>query len=240
MDKKFFQGPIWIFITLIFVLIGTAQNFSELILDFFPKLDNYKRWIQILFMATGFSLPLFLYYIWVKKQKHRDSESEDERLEKAFKKAKWMTRRQNIFKHYPLNIITLKIIPLFICWIISKFINKEHRDHMFNDFYFPKYWTEYNYEEVTKDFFKSMFRVYINDSLKQGYEVKFGRDFNHIEIRWREKGNSSFNKLKKGYYEKIFSENSLKHIKIFTWIFPFGLHWNLIRVIKSLFQRRKN
>ena len=56
-----------------------------------------------------------------------------------------------------------------------------------------------------------------------------------MEIRWTEKNknNSFFGEPKNGLYENIFSENNLNDIKIFTWIFPFGLYWNLRRIIKK-------
>ena len=80
------------------------------------------------------------------------------------------------------------------------------------------------------EFFKSIFRVYIVNSEKS-YEIKFARDFQHIEIRWTDKNNRIFNNSKKELYEKVFSINDLKYIKIFTWIFPFGLYWNLIKLL---------
>ncbi len=237
-DKDFHQRPKWILATIFILLIQASPSFSDLFLDFVPCWNNYKKWIELSFIVIGFCV---FYRIYQKdKQKHRDRDrmsldgiSENELLKKSIKKFEWILWREKIFKYYPLNIITLRFIPLLICRIITLFINKKYKSYLFDSFYFPTYWKEDNYEEVTKYFFKSMFRVYI-EALKQSYEIKFGRNFTHIEIRWNEKNNRSFGEPKNELYEKIFSENNLDHIKIFTWIFPFGLYWNLIRVIKSL------
>ena len=90
-----------------------------------------------------------------------------------------------------------------------------------------------------------MFRVTIkmqNDSREsfyKTYEVKFKRDFQSIELRWNDEHDNKFQHLTQGKYEDIFSEN-MKDIKIFTWIIPFGLYWNLIRWIKDLLKKIKN
>ena len=252
MDKKspkdFQQRPGWIFITLIIGLIGVAPNFSEQVLDFIPDWTIHKKWINLFFIVIGFILLYAVY--WIEEQKHHDPDkiSEDESDEIDTKKVKWFIWRQKIFKRYPLNIITLRVIPLFICWVISRFINKKYKSYLFNSFNFPRYWEKYaetpeekekyKYEKVTIKFFKSMFRVYIGGEINQSYEIKFERDFQHIEIRWTDKDINTFSEPRNDLYEKIFSEDKFKHIKIFTWIFPFGLYWNLRRVIKTLFQRK--
>ena len=237
LKKDFQQRPKWIFATLVILLIQSSSTFSTLLLDFVPKLNDHKKWVQLLFIIIGILIFQIIY--WIEKQKHRapDKISEKESLKKATKKYKWLIWREKIFKHYPVNILTLKIIPLSICWLINKCIDKKHKRAVLDVFDFPKYWKKYDYEKVTGEFFKSMFRVHF---LEQSYEVKFARDFQHIEFRWTEKGNDSFKEPKKGLYTQIFSEDEFKHVKIITWIFPFGLFWNLIRIIKSLFLSRKN
>ena len=239
LEKDFQQRPVWIFITVFILLIQTSPSFADLVVDFAPNWINYKKWINLFFII--FMLLLFMGLYWLDKPKHRDPDnmSKDESIEKSIRKVKWLTWKQNIFKHYPLNITTLRIIPLFICWIISQFIDKKHKPYLFDSFEFPKYWKNYNYEEVTSKFFKSMFRVYIG-GLEQSYEIKFERDFQCVELRWSDKDKNTFNEPKNELYEKVFSINNLKHIKIFTWIFPFGLYWNLRRVIKNLFSKRKD
>ena len=240
LKKDFQQRPGWIFATLFILLIQASSAFNGLILDFFPELNSYWQGRLKVFFIIGVSFLFGWIYWWSmiqKKQKDPDSNkrSEKESLEKAGERYKWLIWRQNIFKHYPLNILKLKIIPLSICWLIIKFMDKKPESYIFDVFDFPKYWKNYDYAKVTGEFFKSMFRIYIS----QSYEVKFARDYQHIEIRWTEKDNNSFNEEpKKGLYTQIFSEDRFKHVKIFTWIFPFGLFWNLIRIIKSLFLSR--
>ena len=256
-QKNFQQRPKWVFITLIIILIGASPAFSELILDFFPQFNHYRGWIKLFFIIIGFII-LFSVY-WIEKQKYRDPDkisrdeynkiSRDEDMKKTYRQYRWIVWKQRILKDYPLEIITLRFFPWLICWIISWFIDKNYKkNYQLDSFYFPKDWTAYNYEEITKRFFKSMCRVhFLKEQGVVSYEVKFERDFQNIEIRWTEEGNSSFGELKNGSYKQFFSEESLKHVKIFTWIFPFGLYWNLIRIIKnlwkiikSIFKRRKN
>ena len=232
------KEKLWIFITLFSILmawIGLTTLFSALFLDFFPRLNDYKKWIQLSFILFGLFIFGFIY--WRSEKKHPDKVSRDEDMKKTYRKYRWIVWKQNIFKHYPLNIIKLRFIPLFICWIISQFIDKKYKkNYQLDSFYFPESWTRYDYEEITRRFFKSIFRFhFLKEKGVVSYEVKFGRDFQNIEIRWTEEGNSSFGELKNGSYKQFFSEKDLKHVKIFTWIFPFGLYWNLIRVIKSLF-----
>ena len=248
LKKDFQKRPAWIFITVILLLIQASLSFTSLVLDFFPSWMSYKKWINLFFIIVGFFL-FGLIYWWdeIRRRKSHDPNkmSEDERKKKNAKE--WSTWRQNIFKYYPLNVITLKIIPLFICWVISHFINKRYKPYLFWPFYFPKHWDpsyfpknwkQCDYEKIISEFFKSMFRVYI-ENLDQSYEIKFGRDFQHIELKWTNKNDNIFNEPKNNLYEKIFSEDRFKHIRIFTWIFPFGLYWNLIRVIKNLFLGKK-
>ena len=249
LNKDFQQRPKWVFIMLIITLIGVAPNFSELILDFFPTLTNCKKWIKLLFIVIALLILGSVY--WLEEQIYLapDKISKDELLEKIIKKAKWFTWQQNIFNHYPLNIITFRIFPLFICWAISLLINKNYKSYLFDSFDFPRYWEKsfetpeekekYNYEKVISEFFETMFRVYI-ENLNQSYEIKFSRDFQHIEIRWNNKSGEKFNNTKKDLYDKIFSEEAFKNIKIFTWIFPFGLYWNLRRRIKQIILKIKN
>ena len=242
-ESDFQQRPDWIFITIVILLIEASPDFSDLILDFLPKLNRYwQGGLKSSFIIIGLVLFAWIYW-WNELQRKKSYDpikiSEDEFIKRATKKAKWLTWKQNIFKYYPLNIITLKIIPLFICWIISKFINKEYKSYGFHFFDFPKDWEQYDYEEITSKFFKSMFRVWI-EKLNKSYEIKFERDFQHIEIRWTDNNDSTFNEPKNELYEKIFSEDKFKHIELFTWIFPFGLYWNLIRVIKNLFSKNNN
>ena len=254
LEKDFLQKrpqdrPAWIFFTMFVLLVQTSPSASDLILDIFPSLYNYEKWIKLSFIAVTLFVFGWVYWFYEIKKKSKinpDKMTREEKVnylgKKAEKEYKRLTWRQNIFKSYPLNIITLRFIPLFICRIIRLFL-KKYKPYYFNSFAFPKYWEnfsesskdkeKYNYEKVTSKFFESMFRVYI-ESLKQSYEVKFERDFQSVEIRWTDKGQSGFSEPKNDLYEKIFSEDRFKHIKIFTWIFPFGLFWHLGRLMKNL------
>ena len=251
LEKDFQQKPQdrpeWKFFTMFVFVISASSIFSDLILDFFPSFSNYKKWIKLFFIVVILFIFGWIYWSYEYKRKLNEMKREEKANylgKKAEKKYKWLTWQQNILKNYPLNIITLRVIPLLICSVIKLFMKKQYKSYSFNSFYFPKYWEKfsenpedkekYNYEKVTSKFFKSMFRVYI-ESLKQSYEVKFERNFQSIEIRWTNKDQSGFSEPKNDLYEKLFSENNFKHIKIFTWIFPFGLYWNLRRLIKNLF-----
>ena len=239
LQNRLQQNPAWIFLMLIVILIGASPSFTNLVLDFCPNTCiHYKKWITFFFIVIGILLFSLIYWLYNKKRHDSNKMTKDELLEKSIKKAQWGVTWQNIFKYYPLNVITLKIIPLFICWAISSCINKKYKSYFFDSFYFPKYWKEYNYEEVISKFFKSMFRVYIKKQ-KQSYEVKFGRDFQSIEVRRTDRNARIFKKPENKLYEKIFSTDDLKHIKIFTWIFPFGLYWNSRRIIKKLISKKK-
>lgn len=239
-NNDFQKGGWWIFITLTLALIGATPSFNKLILNFVPNLsDLHQGIIKIGFVMTVVIISLS---IWWKKTQYEEEQnkSDEELLEESIKEAKWLTLKQHIFKRWPLNIITLKVIPLIICWIIERlFINRKCGLYHMNSFDFPEDWE--NYTKITSKFFKRMFRVTIQISSKidKTYEVKFGRDFKYIEIRWTNE--NYFNEPKKDLYENIFSENNLKHIKIFTWVTPFGLYWNLRRFlikIKKLKLRR--
>ena len=248
LNKDFQQRPAWIFVTVIIILIGASPAFSDLILDIVPNLKKYQGLIKIIFIIIGFFILYIIY--WKEKQKPLDPNktSITEQVDYYRKKIEWSIWRKNIFKHYPLNIITFRVFPLFICWVIKQIINKEYKSYLFDAFDFPEYWEKnsespedkkkYNYEKVTSKFFKSMFRVYIKN-LNQSYEIKFARDFQHVEIRWTDKDAEKLNDPKNELYVKIFTEDKFKPIKIFTWIFPFGLYWNLRRQINSLFLRKK-
>ncbi len=94
------------------------------------------------------------------------------------------------------------------------------------------------YDTLIKLFFKTIYRVYI-DSLEKSYEIKLARDFQNIEIRETDKDSSTFNEPKRGLYIN-FLDNDLKYIKLFTWGYPFGLYWNLRRILKKIsFRKRK-
>ena len=277
MDKElktgFQERPLWILATIIILLIQASPAFTDLLLDFFPNWTYDKRWISLCFIVGGFFLFCLIYWFlgtislksrnpnkikeddeyfikkprWFSNFKYDLSKmSEKEKDEYFIKKAQWLTWRQNIS-----NVIKFGIVPPFFCWVISWFINKKYNSYYFDPFYFPRYWKKYNYEETISNFFKSMFRVYIGEEINKSYEIKFAKDFRHIEIRWIDKDTETkFSDPKKELYEKVFSENRFKHIKIFTWIFPFGLWWNLInrlirfiylliRSIKNLFKKEE-
>ena len=189
---------------------------------------EYQGYLKFSFIIVCILLAYKLLYR-TKSEKIKEDNLSHERTKEIFKTYRWIFWKQRIFKDYPLNIISFRIVPLFVCWIISWFINKEHKSYLLHSFEFPKYWEKYNYEEVISKFFKSMFRLYI-EKINKHYEVKFGRDFQNVEIR-RSTDTRNFNAPENGLYKDIFSKNDLKHLKIFTWIFPFGLYWNLRRVL---------
>ena len=237
-NKKpdFEKKPRWVFITLIIILIGASPAFSDLILDFLPELNNYWQGIlKLLFIVFGFLILFFVY--WQSKKcvldygKANEFEYLDNIVKKSIKKTIFKTRMQTVFIEWPLNIITLKIIPLIICRIIRCFIKQKGGFLSVN---VPKYWDQYN--EIKKSFFRPMLRLYIDDN-KTNYEMKFNRDFRKIQVRFSEKGDSKFKPTEQiDSYEKVFS-GDLKPIKIFSWITPFGLYWNLIRITKAKLQK---
>ena len=123
-----------------------------------------------------------------------------------------------------------QIIPLTICLIIRRFIKQKSGFHSVN---VPEYWDQYN--EIKKNFFRPMLRLYIDDNDKN-YEIKFNKDFQQIQVRFSDKASSRYKYDKMAPYDKIFS-GDLEQIKIFAWITPFGLFWNLIRIIKTKLQK---
>ena len=238
--EDFQQRPVWIFITIIILLIQVAPNCSNLALDFYPELSSFWQGIwKLIFIVFGiFMFGLIYWWDVIQNQESYDPDkiSKEERLEKVIRATKWFIWRQNIFKYYPLNILTLRIIPLFICWMISQCINKKYKPYLFHPFDFPADWP--NYKSGINIFFKNILRIYIK-KLNQNYEVKFKRDFQYIEIRWTDKSTEKkFSDPKNELYEDIFSEDKFKHIAIFTWIFPFGLYWNARRVVKNIFLKK--
>lgn len=231
--ENFQQRPSWIFITIIIILIQASSSFSDLILDFFPTWINYEGWIKLFFIIA---VSLFLGRIYWKEQKQNyfsDKISDYDKMMSEWNEAKRQVLIENIFKHYPLNVITLKIIPLSICWFIRQFINKRYKPYGLNYFNFPKDWKGYDYEEFIREFFENMLRIYIRE-IDRSYEIKFARDFRYLEIRWTDKDERFFNEPKRILYEEMLSMNDLKHISIFTWIVPFGLYWNLRRAMKKI------
>ena len=239
-NKKsdFEKKPLWVLITLIIILIGASPAFSDLILDFFPKLNNYWQGsLKLLFIGLG-SVIFFIYWkLQIKKHLNYDKADESEYLDKLDKIIKksikigiFKTRLQIIFIDWPLNIITFKIIPLIICRIIRCFIKQKYGFFSVN---VPEYWDQYN--EIKKSFFRPMLRLYIYDN-KTNYEIKFNRDFQQIQVRFSDKGDSKFKHKNTDSYGKVFFDD-LKPIKIFSWITPFGLYWNLIRITKAKLQK---
>ena len=235
-QKPIWESFVWVSVTLIIILIGAAPPGSELILDFFPELKPCQKWIKVVFISV-FLFILFCAWWWRKHKKTdigQDSLSFDElskrdellKEKKIMRKFHCLTWRQKIFKNWPLNIITFKFIPLLICWIISLFVNKKYKPYGIDSFKFPKDWEDY--KEKIKKYYKIIFGIHISNPFRS-YEVKFGKDFQHIEIRWTNANERKFNNSKKELYKNIFSVDELKHIKIFTWVTPFGLYWNLKR-----------
>ena len=247
-QKDFQQRPFWIFFTVMIGVIGAAPSFSGLVLDFFPQWVDNKGCIKMLFIIICFLILCSVY--WIKKLISRDKDklSEDEkenlRTKKNLKKVKWLAFTREL-KNFPLNVLTLRIIPLCVCWVIKRFTNKKYQYNL-EVFYFPKPWGNDNYDTIIRKFFKTMFRVHIlTDSLQtdslQSYEVKFQRDFQFVEVRRTEDGENFGAPINKPYKE-VFSKDDFKHIRLFTWCFPFGLYWNLRRLIKNLtsFKSLKN
>ena len=76
----------------------------------------------------------------------------------------------------------------------------------------------------------------VSDDNDKNYEIKFNRDFQQIQLRFSDKASSHYKHKKMDSYDTIFS-GDLEQIKIFSWITPFGLFWNLIRIIKTKLQQ---
>lgn len=162
-----------------------------------------------------------------KEQKHDkfhfDRDKEIRRLIMKINLEKWLLK-------YPTNIITLKIIPLTICKLIGKFLFK--KDGLLDKFEIPSHWPDY--EELSKYYYKPMFRFYMADS-QVTYEVMFSKSFIGLRIRYTSEESSQFFSDSIGKsYEEIFKDPDIKVSKWITWITPFGLLWNSIRLMNSV------
>ena len=71
-DKDFQKRPLWVFITIIIVLIGSAPAFNELILDFKPNWCIYSKWIKLIYIVVGFCILAGTYWSWRKKESDPD------------------------------------------------------------------------------------------------------------------------------------------------------------------------
>ena len=239
-NKDFQKRPIWVFITVIIILIGSAPAFNELILDFKPHWCLYSKWIKLSYIVVFFIIMIKTYWDWHIKEEPPSNEKHprNEPVKKSWRRIVIM----NLFKEYFFNIITLKIIPIFFCKIISLFVKKSISPYSIESFAVPKTWP--GYQKIIDIYFKAIFRVIIKASGTSGkvfyktYEVKFKRDFQCIELRWNSEDDDKFQPPIQGKYENIFSEDR-EDIKIFTWITPFGLCWNLIRVMKFFIKKIK-
>ncbi len=142
LKKDFQQRPTWIFITLFLVVIGSASNFSSIVLDWFPELSSFKNWIELCFIIGIMSVFVFVYFI-DKKQHHnfdKERRSKEELLQESINRSKWQFKILQI-RYLLLIIITLKIIPLLICRLISWwFIDSKYKSYGFNVFTLPEYW----------------------------------------------------------------------------------------------------
>ena len=239
-NKDFQKQPLWVFFTLIIILISSASNFNELILDFQPNWSSYNKWIKSIYIGVFIFIMIGAYWAWHIKEDYPDPDNPS--TEEFFKKSWKRILIKSLFKDYFFNIITLRVISLCCCRIISLFVKKTISPYSIHSFNIPKTWPDY--QKITNSYFKKVFRVTItksdnsDDFFYKTYEVKFKRDFQHIELRWNDKSNTKFQSPIQGKYGNIFSKDK-KDIKIFTWIVPFGLYWNLIRIIKNLFPKNK-
>jgi len=118
LQKNFQQRSAWIFATLVIILIGASPACSDLVLDFLPHWKKYQGFIKLVFITMGFLVLSTIYWKEKKKEPLQNHMSDEDKRNYCIKELKWDFWKQNIFRNYPLNIITLKIIPLFICWII--------------------------------------------------------------------------------------------------------------------------
>ena len=236
-SKKNFQVPsLWWFITTFCALVGSSPAFNALVLDFKPNWNSHSGWIKLTYI--GFCiLPIGAYFVLKIMKK---SPSPEKLLDDKFFEREWKKHhRKYLFTIWFFNIITLRVIPLVLCGIISKFfVKKIIFGYWIDSFIIPQSWP--NYENIIDNYFKTASRVIIERSddldVTQSYEVKFNRDFQNVELRWTDKNDSKFQPPIQGKYENIFS-NDKKGIGIFTWITPFGLWWNLVRIVKTTAQK---
>ena len=226
-NNLFHNAPAWVFVTTVIILIGSISDFSSLVLDFFPNWTDSQGLIKLCYVILAFCI---LVIVWWKNEKPKLQENKADRSSLKTYGYRFFYWKQ-ICREYLLNIISFKIIPLFICWIISWFIKKDYKSYGINRFKLPEHWPKY--KEMMHDFFQYMFRVYITN-LDQNFEVKFGRDFQRIELRWTEPDDDIFCDKRNESYQNVFCEDELKNIKIFTWITPFGLYWNLRRLFRAI------
>lgn len=140
-------------------------------------------------------------------------------------RAEIKTTKEKWLKIYPKNLLTLRVIPLIICWCINKFLFKQSGYYDYFDI--PSSWADY--DQLVKKHFEPMIRTHFPKSQKN-YEIKFNRDWKNLTIRWIDKNpNSQFSPPIAKPYEDIFKDQNIKVSKWITWIVPFGLWWNLRR-----------
>ena len=226
-NNLFHNAPAWVFVTTVIILIGSTSDFSSLVLDFFPSWACFRGWIKLCYLILAFFILVTVWWKNEKPQLQPDTVDHSSLKIHDYRFIYWT----QVCKGYLFNIISFKIFPLFICWIISWFIKKDYKPYGIISFKPPEYWPKYR--EMIHDFFPYMFRVYIKN-LDQNFEVKFGRDFQRIELRWTEPDDDIFTDKRNESYQNVFCEDKLKNIKIFTWITPFGLYWNLRRLFRAI------
>ena len=233
LSKK--QQVFYFTISAFLVSLSTTNELIDIILCFLPSLSGgWIVTIKILY-TIGIAVVVSLVLIFDAKPKEEpDRVTEEEERKKELNKFYWMTRLNTYMKVYPLNILTLKIIPLGICWFIDKLFKPKSEElkkgYYVNKFHIPKYWPDY--DNLIKNYCKPMMRIYVK-SLDSSYDIRFGRDYQTIRIAWSNRGEIGFTKQKEERFCKIFENPEIKILKWVTWTTPFGLYWNLIRITKG-------
>ena len=238
---KIDNHPLWLFLVILLLALPAAPVFRNLLIYFIPCLEDWSGYIELVFISlVTFLGSMIVFYIKREPQKVNE-DWEKERFQKAIRVAKINAVLSKIFKYWPLNIITLKFIPLTLCWLIDRRGAREYNG-MKDVFDLPNYWEDKDLQEkFKKEYFSQIIRVGFykkteDENSYRAYEIKFSRNFEDLGIREREIGeNNDFSEDKIISYKELYSKGEDKKLcAIISWTTVFGLFWNILRLMKNI------
>ena len=214
--------PLWVLLTTFLIVISTSPVFYEVLYDFFIyfefDISCYKGFIQL-----GYILLIGIWFIvlYIKDKKEDIPQDKSQTNYNKFRKTMLRVRIRRCL----IDIFTLRFIPLIICLFIKKYKNIKNIDLHFFDIS-KTGWEDSN--TLLKENYDSVIRIY-DENKDINYEIMFCKDFENINLRMSEKGQTKYGKVKKSPYKVLNND-----VKDFSFLTPFGLRWNFRRMLKNM------
>ena len=239
------KHPIWVLLMLLLTSIEVSPEFIEILLEILPSLEYYKKFILIAFFFVVMVLGTAIVLKESEDENNKDDKKEESLIKETYRKTKIKHWFLKIFKEWPLNIVTLKIIPLAICWFFQKIGTRGYEGNM-SVFDLPEPWKEHDlqrYNHFKNNYFKQIIRVRIIkkgeswENMYRAYEIKFSKDFKDLYVGATEIGGNGRFLEDERIQDIKFPENQKEDKRVCTvvsWSTIFGLYWNLRRCIKKI------